>query len=419
MLNQANIFALALGISSPWEISSINLDTSKRELNLEINFQRGSLFSYTDEETGEINSYKAYDTKQKTWRHMNFFEYRCYIHAKVPRVKLPNGKVKLVKTPWEGKVHGFTLLFEAFILQLVKSLPVHQVSKMVGSYDNKIWTLLKMYTKQARSDLDMSNVTEIGVDETAVRRGQNYVSIFVDLNERKTLFVDEGRDNKTVKNFVQDLKLHNGTAEQIESVSSDMSAAFIKGVKENLTNANIVFDKFHIIKLINEAVDNVRKEEVKTNPILTGGKYVFLKNKSNFTKNQKQKYEEIKMSKMNIKTFRAMRIREAFQQIYQSKNADEFETLLRKWYWWATHSRIEAIKKVAQTIKNHWEGIVSWASRKINNGILEGFNSLFQAAKAKARGYKDIETIKAIIYILTAKLNFEPLNSFCATHTLL
>jgi len=125
------------------------------------------------------------------------------------------------------------------------------------------------------------------------------------------------------------------------------------------------------------------------------------------------------MSKLNIKTFKALQIRESFQQIYQSEHKGSFEILLHKWYFWATHCRIAQMVEVAKTIKRHWTGIVNYANSRMTNGILEGFNSIFQAAKAKARGYKKIETIKAIIYILTGKLDFALINPNCATHTLL
>jgi len=197
------------------------------------------------------------------------------------------------------------------------------------------------------------------------------------------------------------LQNHGGQAENIKEVSCDMSPAFIKGVEENLHNANITFDKFHIIKIINHGVDQVRRDEVKTNPILKDSKYVFLKNQINYTVKQKEKYQNISMSKLNIKTFRALRIREAFQQIYLSDNKKSFETLLKKWYYWATHSKIPQIIEVAKTIKSHWNGVINWANSRITNGILEGYNSIFQAAKAKARGYKKTDTIKTIIYLLT------------------
>jgi len=418
-MKQEDIFAAAIGIKSPWNITEINLDIKTGELHIHLDFPKGSLFEYIDEETQKSAHYKAYDTSIKTWRHMNFFQYRCYLHARIPRIETRDGKVKQIKAPWEGAVSGFTMLFEAFILQLVKVLPVHQVCEIIGSYDAKIWNILKIYTEKCREQSDYSNVTKVGVDETATRRGHDYVTSFVDLDEKKTIFVTEGKSSTTIEEFVKDIKQHNGSGEQIKNVSCDMSPAFIKGIEENLQNSQITFDRFHIVKIINDAVDNVRREEVKINPILKNNRYLFLKNKNNFTKKQKEKYQELKMSKLNIKTFKAMQIRESFQQLYFCENSADFEILLTKWYWWATHSKIPQIVHVAKTIKKYWTGIVNWAENRISNGILEGFNSIFQAAKSKARGYKKTETIIAVIYILTGKLDFSKINPFCATHTLL
>jgi len=418
-MSEATIFAAAIGVKSPWEITSVNLDIESGTLNIEIDFVKGSEFEHVDEETGEISKYKAYDTSVKTWRHMNFFQYRCYLHARVPRVLTSSGKVRRVIAPWEGLTSGFTMLFEALIMQLVKVMPVHQVCSIVGTYDAKVWSILTQYTEQCRKLSDYSQVTTVGMDETAARRGHDYVSLFVDLKGKRTLFVAEGKDNQTVKEFAQDLRERKGDPDAIRNVTCDMSPAFIKGVGENLPNAAITFDKFHVVKLLNEAIDKVRREEAKSNPLLKHSRYVFLKNQGNFTHKQREKYDELCISKLNIKAFRAMRIRESFQQMYLCSAPSDFEPLLKKWYWWATHSRIPEIVEVARTIRKHWAGVVKWAESRISNGLLEGFNSIFQAAKAKARGYKKTETIKAIIYVLTGKLDYSLVNPFCATHSLL
>ena len=174
--------------------------------------------------------------------------------------------------------------------------------------------------------------------------------------------------------------------------------------------ADITFDKYHIVKLINAAVDEVRREEVASRPILVNSRYVLLKNKENLTEKEKEKLEELKMPKWNLKSIRALHIRENFQAIYEAETEEEFEALLKKWYYWATHSRLQPIIDVAKTIKNHWKGVVQWKKSQINNGILEGLNSIVQAAKAKARGYKTFENFKIIVFLLTGKLEFDKLN---------
>lgn len=412
-MTQKELFSAALMIEKPWFIQEIKLDQENGKLEIWIDFERGSKFYYEDTELGVKGHFKAYDTTQKTWRHLNFFQYQCYLHAWIPRVDTGSGgKIRQVYAPWEGHAAGFTLMFEAFIIELIKLMPVHQVAKLINVYDNKLWKLMQTYVDICRDDENFTEVSVVGVDETSVRKGHDYVSLFVDLIQKRTIFVTEGKNSETVSKFAQDLAAHQGNPENINQVSCDMSPAFISGVERELPNANIVFDRFHVMKIINEALDRVRKTEVKTNPILTKSKYIFLKNNDNLTLNQKQKLEQIKLCGLNLKTLKALQIKEAFQQIYQTDSSDSFVRLLKKWYFWATHSRIKPIIEAAKTIKRHWSGIINWIDYKINNGILEGFNSIFQAAKAKARGYKKTDTIKNIIYILTAKLDFHKANKF-------
>ena len=417
MLTQKDLFAKALLVEKPWFVHDINFDQTAGRLEIWIDFERGSSFYYEDKESGFEGHFKAYDTTEKTWRHLNFFQYQCYLHAWIPRVDLGNGKIRQVQAPWEGHAPGFTLLFEALILELVKVMPVHNVCQLFNVYDNKLWKMIKAYTNKARAEEDYSEVTVVGLDETSVRKNHVYVSLFVDIEEKRTIFVTEGKDHTVIQAFVSDLVAHGGQPDNIEQVSCDMSPAFIKGVETNLPNASVVFDRFHVSKVINEAVDKVRKADVVNNPILKGSKYIFLKNRENLSEYQKQRLEGIRLSGLNLKTMKALNIREAFQQIYQASTAEMFDKLLRKWYFWATHSRIEPIKEAAYTIKRHWEGIVNWFDYKISNGILEGFNSIFQAAKAKARGYRRYDTIKAIIYLLTGKLDFSKINPHYVTHS--
>ena len=417
MLTQKDLFAKALLVEKPWFVHDIKFDQTAGKLEIWIDFERGSSFYYEDKELGIEGHFKAYDTTEKTWRHLNFFQYQCYLHAWIPRVELGNGKIRQVQAPWEGHAPGFTLLFEALILELVKVMPVHNVCQVLDVYDNKLWKMIKAYTNKARAEEDYSEVTVVGIDETSVRKNHVYVSLFVDIEEKRTIFVTEGKDHTVIQAFVSDLVAHGGQPDNIDQVSCDMSPAFIKGVEANLPSASVVFDRFHVSKVINEAVDKVRKSEVEKNPILKGSKYIFLKNRENLTAYQKQRLEGIQLSGLNLKTMKALNIREAFQQIYQAPTSEMFDKLLRKWYFWATHSRINPIKEAAYTIQRHWDGIVNWFDYKISNGILEGFNSIFQAAKAKARGYRRYDTIKAIIYLLTGKLDFSKINPHYFTHS--
>lgn len=407
------LFTEALGITAPWKIASLTFDSQKKQLNIEVEFARGSTFFYEDSETGEKGNYKAYDTVRKTWRHLNFFEHECYLHVKVPRIKPKDGGIKMIFPPWSGNVMGFTLLFEAFALEICRNMPVHQASRILHTTDHKLWHVLSCYVEKALGLADHSAVKAIGIDETSIKRGHNYISLFVDLIAKKTIFITEGKDHKTVTDFAQHLEEQGGKKENIKDVSCDMSPAFIKGVTKELPNAKITFDKFHILKIINEAVDSVRRAEAKTNPLLKGARYCFLKNSQNLTKDQKAKKESL--SELKLKSMRALQIRETFQEIYKANTFEEFKLLLSKWYFWATHSKLKPMVKAAKTIKNHWDGILEWKKSQINNGILEGLNSIIQAAKRKARGYK-FEHFKVIALLLTGKLNLKAINPYLPTH---
>jgi transposase len=289
-------------------------------------------------------------------------------------------------------------------------MPVSKVAAITKTSDDKLWSILEKYIDETREYEDFKDINAIGLDETSRAKGHEYITLFVDLQQRRTIFITEGKDNSTVQRFTEDFEIHKGKVDNVKNVSCDMSPAFIKGVKEYLPKAQITFDKFHILKIINEAVNHVRKQEVESNKLLKGTKYIWLKNYKNLTTKQKETLESFTLSNMNLKTMRAYSIRQSFQDIYQATTQEEFITYLKKWYFWATHSKLKPMIKAAKTVKRHWEGIVRWYESRINNGILEGLNSVIQAAKSKARGYKTFRNYKIIVYLLTGKLDFSLVN---------
>lgn len=406
------LFTKALGIVPPWKIISVEFNSATKRLDIHVDFERGSTFEYEDPATGKIGHYKAYDKITKTWRHLNFFEHECYLTARVPRIKPESGGITMILPPWSGVVYGFTQLFEALIIKMCSNMPVNNVGKILNISDHKLWRVLECYVLKALSLADYSKITAVGMDETSLKKGHNYIALFVDMLKKKTIFVTEGKDNKTVEEFANTLENQGGKRENIKDVSCDMSPAFIKGVRKSLPSAEITFDKFHVVKLINEAVDAVRREEARNNPILKGSRYALLKNEQNLTASQKITRESL--SKLNLKSIRALHMRENFQEIYKAESYEEFESCLKQWYFWATHSKLKPMIKVAKTIKQHWDGVLKWKESQITNGILEGLNSIVQAAKRKARGYK-IEHFKVMAYLLTGKLNLQAINPYLPT----
>jgi transposase len=398
-MRDAELFQVALGLSFPWKVMSSDFDAQAGRLDIRIDFPRGSRFCCPTCGT----SGPAYDTREMTWRHLNFFQHEAHLQARVPRVQCSRCGVKRV--PWARGGSGFTLLFEALIIAMARTMPVRTVARMVGEHDTRLWPIVHHYVETARDAADHSEVTRVAFDETSARRGHDYVTLFADLDKRRVLFATDGKDSATVAAFAADLTAHGGDPQAVAEVCIDMSQAFIKGVTEHLPQAGITFDKFHAIAIVNEAVDKVRRSEQKSRPELKNTRYIWLKNTANLTGFQADTLDDLSQS--NLKTARAYRIRLAFQELYSQPSGEDAEAYLKKWYFWATHSRLPPIIEAAKTVKRHWDGILRWFETTIANGFMEAINSLVQAAKAKARGYRSTRNLKAIIYLIAGKLELQ------------
>jgi transposase len=374
----------------------------KHRLDIEIDFARGSVF--TCPSCGREGCH-AYDTERRTWRHLNFFQYEAYLSARVPRSNCGDCGVKTVDVPWARPGSGFTLLFEALVMVMAKGMPVKSIAALLKEHDTRLWRVLDHYVQESRQGTDFSAVTEVGVDETSSKRGHNYVSLFVDLESSRVLFATEGKDASTLGRFKTDLEAHHGDPSSIREICCDMSPAFIKGVENHFPEAHLTFDKFHVLKILNEAVDEVRRQEQQDRPELKRTRYLWLKNPGNLKANQAATLATLQVKKLNLKTARAYHIRMNFQEFWNQPQ-QMAATFLKKWYFWATHSRLKPIKDAAYTMRRHWDGILRWFTSKINNGILEGINSLIQAAKARARGYRTVHNLITMIYLIGGKLNF-------------
>ena len=186
-----------------------------------------------------------------------------------------------------------------------------------------------------------------------------------------------------------------------------MSPAFIKGSKENFPKAKITFDKFHVMKIVNKAVDQVRREEQFNNPndLLKKTRYIWLKNPNNLTEKQKESFASL--SKMNLKTLRAYNLKLAFQEFWDIDDITTAASYLQKWYSWAIRSQLEPMIEVAHFIDRHWQGIIHYIQSRINNGILEGLNSIVQTIKRKARGFRNVNNFITAIYLKCGKLEFD------------
>ena len=264
----------------------------------------------------------------------------------MPKVSDGDGHCPTVKAPWARKNSGFTLLFVTWVMELSKHLPVSVIAKLIGVRDKRLWRFIKYYVNEAGKLEDYSDVEIIGMDETN-KKGHNYITVMVDTSKRKVIFTTEEKDHTTVDKFVEDFKEHNGDPDNVKVITCDMSLGFKKGVKDNFPNSETIIDKFHVIKHANEAVDTVRKHESKTNGLLKGTKYLWLKNSVNLTDKQAAWKSNLMKASKHLKTGRTYSMRVELQDIYeQCLTIEEAEPRLKNLCSWLMRSRLEPMKKL-------------------------------------------------------------------------
>jgi transposase len=405
------LFETALGIEAPWFVAGVDFKAQARTLTIRIDFTPGSRFAIP----GVDGEHPVHDTLPKRYRHLNFFQHECYLDVRVPRVKLPDGKVAQVEPAWVGKLSGFTLLFEALVLALCQEMTFTGVAKLVNLSVHRVMAICSRYVDLALAQADFSEVKDLAIDETSRARGHDYVTLAADAKRRAVVFVAPGREAGTINSLAADLLAHGGDPKAIEAVSIDMSSAFIKGVAENLPNAQITFDKFHVIAHASAAIDKMRRIEQKTDPSLKGMRWKLLKDYHSLSAEAQAKLDGVLTQLSTKRTARAWVYRENLRDILDRKQINVVRRMLGQWCTNVMRSKVEPMKEVARMIRNHMEGIVAWAQTRQTNGFLEALNGLFQATKRKARGYSRFATIRTVIFLLAGKLDFSKLNPHVGT----
>ena len=409
----AKLFEVALGISAPWSVQSVEFDESARVLTVLVDFKPGTRFAVS----GHEGTHPVHDTVSKTYRHLNFFQHECHLQLRTPRVKLPDGSVRLVEPDFAGKLSGFTLLFEALILMLAQQMPFAAVARIVGESAHRVSALCERYVEMALEMADFSAVKALAIDETSRSRGHDYITLAADAARRRVLSVTEGREAKAIKALADDLQAHGCPPEQIESVSIDMSPAFIKGVTEELPNARITFDKFHVVWHASTAVDRMRRIEQRTDKSLKGLRWSLLKDRSRLQPAAAADLDALIARMTTVRTARAWLYKEQLREILERKQINVVRGMLEHWCTCVMRSKVAPMKEVAALVRRHLAGIVAWAQTRQTNGFLEALNGLFQAAKRRARGFTRLSTIRTVIFLIAGKLDFHAINPHASQPT--
>ncbi|WP_445004623.1 ISL3 family transposase [Halomonas mongoliensis] len=404
-MDGTQILTLGLGLQAPWVLKDQHLDTSvsPHQLDLYVEAERGSL--YPCPECGE--ACPAHDFADKTWRHLNFFQHHCYLHARVPRTKCPEHGVKRIEVPWARPGSDFTLLFEQAAMSLVKEMPVLAVSRQLEISDKRLWRIVHHYVGRMLGELDLSNVATVGVDETASRRGQRYVTVFLDMQRKQepVIFAVPGHGKDAIKAFSAFLAAHDGDPDNVVEVVCDMSQAFLGGVAEHLPKAEVTVDWFHIVQTFTKRLDEVRKKERREQGHPKSLRWALLKSLDNENLTPKQLAALQELVADQSATSDAWVIKEKLRWIQKAPTPRAARWRITNYLKVmkaavAEKPLLKPMGKALATLERHAEAVVRRWISGLTNARLEGMNGLFQAARSRARGYRNEANFIAMIYLI-------------------
>lgn len=392
--NINEIFAQALPLPSPWTITSSQLAGKPPVLTLHVEIPSGTKLPCPNCQKEDC---RVHDRVEKSWRHLNFWQYETWIKARVPRVKCPDCGVKQCEVPWARPGSGFTLLFEAIVLAFAEEMSVSACAQIVGEHDTRLWGVINHYVDKAHSSKDWSEVTHIAVDETSCKKGHSYVTNFIDTKTGDLLLMTPGKGADTFETFIEELTRHQGSRSKIEEIAMDMSPAFRSGAAQHLPEATVVFDKFHVMQMLGGAVDQVRKAlNREVGSLGKGAMWALRGNEENLTAEQQTLRKNLCQEHQVLG--RAMALREYFQEIWSHSDLELARQHFQSWYNWARRCRLEPFKDLALRLSKHLDGILAYFKNRTTSAKIEALNGRLQLARRRACGYRSVENFRAIGY---------------------
>lgn len=386
-----------IGFDDEWKIEGVDFKTSPLSLDVTV--------SYVGPKVCPVcgNECARYDTLVRKWRDLDFGSSPCNITAHVPRFDCPVHGVHQTVVPWAGNVSKLTNRFERKCAEYSACMPVHLVSKLTGVRDNTVWSIVRYYTDKAMDNLDLSGMTAFCVDETSSRRGHQYITTFTDPKTGGIVFATADRDSSVLCEFRKWLIAHGGDSDNIKSVCSDMSGAFTKGIRDFFPKAVIVYDPFHVIQAANATLDTVRKTSGLKSSLGRGLRFEFMRNRETLSMTRRERLEAVFDQYFYLG--KAYAIKEQLRDFYTLCDYDDAMQFLLGIIDRCMDSDNDDISDLGLTLDKHFWGILEWHRCRMSNGIAEGNNSVIQAMKRSARGFRDTENMMSLIYLRSLKKN--------------
>jgi len=394
-MKDTTLFTAALGLKKPWYIKSVELKpttSDTQELHIEVDHDKRVKFNYE----GDMCS--VYDHQPRTWRHLRFFQHDCYLHARVPRIKTSNGKIRLVEVPWSDPSSSFTLLFEHNIMRLIDGgMSASAAGRHYEMDSRRVFGIVSRHVSRALSSQPLATVKELSVDETSRKKGHNYLTIMCDRIAKKVVGVSEGKNSDAFGEALVDMEVRGADRRLVKTVTMDMSRSYISAANDYIPKADIVFDRFHVVKLLQQAIDDIRRTDQREyREAFKRSRYLWLRNNETLSEEQKARVNELSKAFPNIGE--AYRLKELFREVWDAAEHNNRIGPLNAWIKQALASGLKPIADFVKTLKAHWYGIKTYFKRRATNAYAENVNLKIQQIKRVARGYRNVQHFMLMIY---------------------
>jgi len=405
-MKDTEFFERALGLVEPWRVKEVAMDVPGQRVEIIVECQCGTTWA------NEQGSLSVHGYEDRQWRHLDTMQFETIIRARVPRVRYPDGHTEMVAVPWAQARSRWTLVFEAFALRVLQnSRSLSRGGELLRLDWSSVQRILERAVERGLARRELDTVRHVGLDEKSFGRGQDYVSVLTDLNPEapRVLEVVEDRDTVAAGQLLESLP--PAQREAVEAVAIDLSAAYAAAVAAKLPRAVVVHDRFHLSKLLGEAVDKVRRAENKQllasgDQRLVGTRYLWLWHPDELSGKKLDAFEAVAYQK--LRTARAYYHRIMFLEFWQQPGLPAAQSYFAQWYHEAQRSGLEPIKKAAATFKAHLPGLLQYFVHRITNAVTEAFNATIQSLKANARGFRNFEHYRIRILFFLGRLDLLP-----------
>ena len=399
-------YARLLGLNDSWRVESVDLQIEDRRVEIRLSHVGSGVFC---PECGEACGL-ADHADERRWRHLDTMQFTTELVARPPRSRCGEHGVKTIVPPWAGKHSRFTLLFEAFAVEVLQACrTVNAAAALLGLSWDAVQSIMDRAVARGLERRETTHIPHLGIDEKSFRKGHDYITVLTDLNGSRVLDVVPERTQAAAEAVLQTLTVEQ--RQEVRAVAADMLPAYANAVAHQLPNAELVHDKFHVAKHLGEAVDQVRRAENKAlqaedDDRLKGTRQLWLFNKSNLSSQNRRRFEAIRHN--GLKTARAWAIKEEFRWFWQYVYSTSAKEFFDQWYAWGVRCRLRPIVRVAKMLKRHLPNLLSYFLYRITNATSEGFNSVIQALKYAARGFRSFGNYRTRILFYCGRLDLRP-----------